>query len=246
MKQVDLFIKKLQSYVGYAEEADGTTIFGKSYGERHNSKYFDNAPWCMMTLAEAARYLDIPDTIIPDTASCPTCLRWAEERGLRIGDNEPAHKGDIVLYEWNPAKKDGVDHVGLVEYVEGNDPDTQILHLIEGNWGDKVARTSYKYRDSRVWAIFRPPYSTEEIKEEVEEKASVSKVKVSLNVLKNGSEGENVKALQILLNGHECSCGAVDGIFGPNTLAATKKFQKAKALEVDGIVGVNTWTALLE
>jgi peptidoglycan hydrolase-like protein with peptidoglycan-binding domain len=37
----------------------------------------------------------------------------------------------------------------------------------------------------------------------------------------------------------------VDGDFGPKTEAAVKKFQKAKGLKQDGIVGVNTWTAIL-
>ena len=36
----------------------------------------------------------------------------------------------------------------------------------------------------------------------------------------------------------------VDGIFGPNTRAAVKDYQKANHLEVDGIVGPHTWRAL--
>lgn len=37
----------------------------------------------------------------------------------------------------------------------------------------------------------------------------------------------------------------VDGMFGPNTEREVKKFQKAKGLSQDGIVGQNTWKALL-
>ena len=36
----------------------------------------------------------------------------------------------------------------------------------------------------------------------------------------------------------------VDGMYGPKTQAAVKKFQKAKGLVVDGILGKNTWAAL--
>lgn len=72
-----------------------------------------------------------------------------------------------------------------------------------------------------------------------------STVTVTLNVLKNGSKGENVKALQILLNGLGYSCGTADGVFGSKTLTAVKQFQKAKKLTQDGIVGANTWKALL-
>jgi len=69
---------------------------------------------------------------------------------------------------------------------------------------------------------------------------------VELNVLKNGSKGNQVKTLQRLLNALGYSCGDVDGSFGPKTLAAVKKFQKAKGLEVDGYCGPLTWAALLK
>lgn len=72
-----------------------------------------------------------------------------------------------------------------------------------------------------------------------------NKVTVEVSVLKKGSKGEGVKALQHLLNGYGYSCGEADGSFGNKTLAAVKKFQKAKGLTVDGSVGKTTWTALL-
>ena len=68
---------------------------------------------------------------------------------------------------------------------------------------------------------------------------------ISLRTLSNGSKGDDVKALQILLNGMDCSCGNADGIFGAKTLAAVKKFQKKVGLGVDGIVGILTWSKLL-
>lgn len=68
-----------------------------------------------------------------------------------------------------------------------------------------------------------------------------------LPVLKKGSKGSSVKALQYLLQGYECplgSCGA-DGDFGSATEGAVKKFQSEHSLEVDGSVGPLTWAKLL-
>jgi len=38
----------------------------------------------------------------------------------------------------------------------------------------------------------------------------------------------------------------VDGLFGPETAQRVRHFQADEGLTVDGVVGTNTWTALLE
>lgn len=69
----------------------------------------------------------------------------------------------------------------------------------------------------------------------------------TMKTLKVGSKGTQVKALQLLLNHTtDYTCGVVDGIFGTKTLAAVRQYQEAKGLAVDGIVGKNTWAALLK
>lgn len=70
-------------------------------------------------------------------------------------------------------------------------------------------------------------------------------VDVRLYTLRNGNTHEQVKTLQRLLNEMGHPCGKVDGIMGSKTVAAVKAFQKAEGLTVDGIVGKDTWTALL-
>ena len=67
---------------------------------------------------------------------------------------------------------------------------------------------------------------------------------ISLRTLSNGSKGEDVKALQILLTGRGVSTDP-DGSFGPKTLNAVKTYQKKVGLDADGIVGVLTWSKLL-
>ncbi len=60
-----------------------------------------------------------------------------------------------------------------------------------------------------------------------------------------GDDGPNVLLLQQRLMSNNCDPGGLDGKFGPKTLAAVKQFQRAKKLTVDGIVGPQTWSALL-
>lgn len=64
-------------------------------------------------------------------------------------------------------------------------------------------------------------------------------------LLKRGDAGVLVKNLQIQLTkkGFKTS---VDGHFGPITEAMVKSFQKANGLEVDGLVGPNTFSVLFK
>lgn len=58
--------------------------------------------------------------------------------------------------------------------------------------------------------------------------------------------GEEVKTVQLLLNAMHYGDLEVDGIFGDETEAAVKRFQKSRGLEQDGIVGPDTWRYLLK
>ena len=63
-------------------------------------------------------------------------------------------------------------------------------------------------------------------------------------VSRYGSKGEEVKQIQTKLKSWGYYNGEVDGIFGSNTQAAVKKFQQKNGLNVDGVVGEKTLTAL--
>ena len=63
-------------------------------------------------------------------------------------------------------------------------------------------------------------------------------------VLRQGSRGVEVIELQRLLNNRGERL-ATDGIFGPLTNAAVRRFQTAQRIGVDGIVGPITWGRLL-
>ncbi len=62
-------------------------------------------------------------------------------------------------------------------------------------------------------------------------------------VLRNGSSGDDVKALQEKLNANGASL-EVDGVYGPATESAVRTYQTSHDLAVDGIAGPNTLGSL--
>lgn len=96
------------------------------------------------------------------------------------------------------------------------------------------------------------PYIVEEVNKRLGGKVEPPKeaepqCTVNLPVLRKGSKGASVKALQTLLiaNGYSCGSYGADGSFGGATDQAVRAYQKAMGLTVDGIVGANTWNKLL-
>ncbi|MER2008899.1 MAG: N-acetylmuramoyl-L-alanine amidase [Psychrobacillus sp.] len=89
-------------------------------------------------------------------------------------------------------------------------------------------------------------------KEEVKKESSKPKVQpkpkyeIPTATLKVGSKGKQVELLQKALNGAKFKLkGKVDGVFGPDTLQALKRFQSVYTpYEIDGIAGKNTYSAL--
>lgn len=56
---------------------------------------------------------------------------------------------------------------------------------------------------------------------------------------------EPIRSLQYLLRQHKHPEVVVDGIFGPITEGAVREFQQSRGLLVDGIVGNQTWPAII-
>ena len=61
---------------------------------------------------------------------------------------------------------------------------------------------------------------------------------------RQGSSGEAVRTIQTKLQRWGYYDGAIDGVFGSETTAAVKEFQRKNGLAVDGIVGPRTLEAL--
>jgi peptidoglycan hydrolase-like protein with peptidoglycan-binding domain len=64
------------------------------------------------------------------------------------------------------------------------------------------------------------------------------------SMVRRGDTGDAVRAAQNELDRHNYPL-VIDGIFGEDTDAAARAFQEIVGLEVDGIVGPNTWRELI-
>jgi len=65
-----------------------------------------------------------------------------------------------------------------------------------------------------------------------------------MEMLRSGSSGDAVFALQRKLWALGIDPGPIDGVFGPKTDDAVKRYQQKKGLQVDGIAGPETFTSL--
>lgn len=75
-----------------------------------------------------------------------------------------------------------------------------------------------------------------------------TQVNLTLNILRKGSQGEQVKALQRLLYAMGYSLGTknpIDGVFGTMTEGAVKTYQADQGLTADGTANEETWKKLL-
>lgn len=83
--------------------------------------------------------------------------------------------------------------------------------------------------------------------EKPQESAGTTEGVVSVNVpvLKRGSTGATVIALQTLLKGYGYDPNGIDGSFGPGCESAVRRYQSNMGLAVDGSVGQATWNKLM-
>jgi len=66
----------------------------------------------------------------------------------------------------------------------------------------------------------------------------------AFSCLKQGASGPEVEYLQRQLQEAGFDVGAVDGFFSARTKTALMAFQRSKGLEVNGVAGPRTWSAL--
>lgn len=79
------------------------------------------------------------------------------------------------------------------------------------------------------------------------ETVTVPTIQITASQLSKGCKGDTVKALQgaLIARGYDCGKYGADGDFGSGTDTAVRKLQADYGLSVDGIVGKDTWGAVM-
>lgn len=121
----------------------------------------------------------------------------------------------------------------------------QLVHASIDENGQTVGKTQGDQtgREICIRTYYNKPWSA--VYRLTDESTSQTLCTVQLPMLRSGNKGAAVWTLQTLLNAKGFDCGAADSDFGSRTAHAVSNFQSVKGLEVDSIVGRDTWTALL-
>lgn len=178
----------------------------------------------------AGRFAEICGIWLPST-NAENFVNEAKKRGLTVSDKP--QPGSIAV--WAKGKvgdgSDGTGHVAVVEIIN----ETGSIVTSESGWNAKKEFWTQTRRNDGNWGqsaaykfigFILPPAS-------------------SITVLRKGDRGEQVKRMQteLVARGY-LRKSEIDGDFGVITLGAVCAFQLESGLEVDGIAGPQTQTAL--
>ncbi|MDP4504828.1 CHAP domain-containing protein [Nonomuraea sp. G32] len=118
-------METVRQELGYKEKGGQFTKFGQWYADRVQDTQYRNAPWCDMFLAWAADKAGLTQ-YVGGFAWTPSHAAWFIKQGAWTQQPEP---GALVFFDWRGGKSyKGIDHVGVVERVEGKK-----IHTIEAN-----------------------------------------------------------------------------------------------------------------
>ncbi len=220
-----------KNYTKYARDMDTLNVYnGPKQGYAWCNVFID---WCFVQVVGIDRAREL---LIGFSAGCTQDYNWFKAKGQTV--SSPV-KGDLIFFG-------DLSHIGIVEDVRDGR-----VYTIEGNTsnaaeliinGGTVAKKSYMLNSKYIYGYARPKYN-EECQNTVENNIEQQ---ITYPLLKKGSKGNFVRIVQekLLQKGYVLPKYGVDGDFGSETEEVVKQLQRDVHIEVDGIVGKNTWDAL--
>ena len=233
--------------IGYTEDPAESNFnkFGDWYGA-------NSVPWCAIFVSYCffTAQLPLPITTDEGFAYCPDGVDWFKGKGWWIEDVTDAEVGDVVFFHWD---NDYIaDHIGIVESINSDGS----IDSIEGNTavgndsnGGEVMRRN---RDKSVILGFgRPSYTN----------TPIGAVQLDwpkwpgryITLTTPFTKGDDVLTWQKRMIEREWDLGSGGstgkgdtGVFNEACFDILKKFQKEKALEVDGKIGPVSWRSAWE
>lgn len=155
-------VTKMRSWIG-KNEADGSfreiiDIYNSHTPRARGYKLQYSDEWCAGTVSAAAIATGNTNAV-PLEVSCHYMIEGAKAKGIWVeNDSYVPQGGDIILYDWQDSgigdNTGNPDHVGVVEYTSGG-----IIHVIEGNNGEKVARRELSVNGRYIRGFIVPKYS---------------------------------------------------------------------------------------
>lgn len=226
------------------------TKYRKWFYNRTSDYY--GVDWCAVWISWLYAQVKGLNTLIVKTDGAGSIARESINAGLKgkwyeseySNSSTTPKPGDIIVFTWNGiGHVPGQDryysnHVGYVYAV-----DSKKVYTIEGNAGSNnadystVVYRSYDRLSGKINGYYRPAYS--DSNEEDNDEMNFRKGNKSDGVLAYKSMLIIARTLGLISQKVNA-----DNIFGDGTLKATKQVQEKYKLEVDGIAGIKTITAL--
>lgn len=247
-KYASKVVKQAQSWLGISESNGCHKEIIDTYNSHtpiaRGYRMTLSDPWCATFVSAVSIKLGYTD-IIPTECSCSRMIQLFKQLGTWVEDeNRVPNPGDIIFYNWSDNgvgdNKDDVDHVGIVEKVNGN-----TIVVIEGNHDgsdadkiDGVERRNIAVNGRYIRGFAVPKYDKEVVVEN----------KPTTNIVVTNNRIDTVVEVQKWLNNDYKFGLAEDNIYGKNTKTALVKVLQIGLgftdRDVDGIYGPKTNAAI--
>ncbi len=245
---VNRLLEVASEEVGYTEEEHGRTKYGEWAGDPYCQWCAEFQCWCVDQVDQ--RYgTSLLNQVYPRYSASNTGRSWFITAGryvirkgpidewgyewlkgrssfINSGDYIP-QPGDWIFFTWT--SDTDTDHVALVEYCTRDTETGEVLiHVIEGNKPDSVARDVYELNYTRILG-----YGT------VHDVADIT--------MHGGNRGEKVRQLQEKLIYLDLMDPAgMTGVYDTLTAETVRAFQEQQQLRPSGIANIYTQLRLDE